>query len=196
MGSLLHFAWEWSDRNPVVAVIAATNESTWEHLKMAFWPALLISPIQRWRYGALPGWLVGTAIRVLMPPVLIVALFYGYTSVLGTNHLVLDIGTKLLVQEHFFLYQQVDVIEIANRAMDAFADKGFHGTTIEAPPLDPSGLEPAAATRDRPRSSWANRPRPCSARSQRPCSASRRSVISTAMPPIERVPSMSTIGNL
>lgn len=92
-GSLLHFAWSWSGRSPFVAIFAATNESTWEHLKMAFWPALLISPIQRWLYGALPGWLVGTAIRVLMPPVLIVALFYGYTSVLGTNHLVLDIGT-------------------------------------------------------------------------------------------------------
>ena len=92
-GSLLHFAWSWSGRSSFVAIFAATNESTWEHLKMAFWPALLISPIQRRLYGALPGWLVGTAIRVLVPPVLIVALFYGYTSVLGTNHIVLDIGT-------------------------------------------------------------------------------------------------------
>lgn len=32
LGSLLHFAWSWSGRSPIVAVFAATNESTWEHL--------------------------------------------------------------------------------------------------------------------------------------------------------------------
>ena len=38
-GSLLHFTWEWSGHSTVVAVFAATNESTWEHLKLAFWRA-------------------------------------------------------------------------------------------------------------------------------------------------------------
>jgi hypothetical protein len=93
IGSLLHFAWEWSGRSSFVAIFAAMNESTWEHLKLAFWPSLLISPIQWWRYGRPPGWLVATAVRTLLPPAVIVVLFYGYTSVLGTNLLVLDIGT-------------------------------------------------------------------------------------------------------
>ncbi|HEX6134437.1 MAG TPA: DUF6512 family protein [Longimicrobiales bacterium] len=92
-GSLLHFAWEWSGRDPVVAVFAATNESTWEHLKMAFWPALLLSPLQRLRYGRMPGLLPATAIRSLLPPVLIVALFHGYTWILGSHHLAADIAT-------------------------------------------------------------------------------------------------------
>jgi hypothetical protein len=92
LGSMLHFAWEWSDRNQWVAVFAATNESTWEHLKLAFWPALLLAPVQ-WRlYGAPQGWMLATALRTLIPPVLIVALFYGYLSMLGSNYLVLDIG--------------------------------------------------------------------------------------------------------
>jgi hypothetical protein len=93
MGSLLHFVWEWSGRSPFVAVIAATNESTWEHLKMAFWPALALTPIQRALYGPLPGWPVATMLRVLVPPVLITLLFYGYTALLGRNYLSLDIGT-------------------------------------------------------------------------------------------------------
>lgn len=45
-GSLLHFAWEWSGRSTVVAVFAATNQNTWEHLKLAFWPALVLTPLQ------------------------------------------------------------------------------------------------------------------------------------------------------
>ncbi|HEX6250024.1 MAG TPA: DUF6512 family protein [Gemmatimonadaceae bacterium] len=93
LGVLLHFAWEWSNESPVVAVFAATSESTWEHLKLAFWPALWLAPIQRWLYGRPPGWLMATAIRTLVPPAVIIGLFYGYTSILDTNYLALDIGT-------------------------------------------------------------------------------------------------------
>lgn len=93
LGSLLHFAWSWSGRSPIVAVFAATNESTWEHLKLAFWPALVLAPFQ-WRiYGHPPGWLPATAIRSLLPSVLIVALFYGYSAVVGGHYLGADIAT-------------------------------------------------------------------------------------------------------
>jgi hypothetical protein len=90
-GSLLHFVWEWSGRSPVVAVFAATNESTWEHLKLAFWPALALLPIQRRIYGAFPGWLHATAIRCLLPSFVIVVLFYGYVALLGSHHLAVDL---------------------------------------------------------------------------------------------------------
>lgn len=91
-GSLLHFVWDWSGRNAFVAIFAATNESTWEHLKLAFWPALLITPFQRAIYGAYPGWLLATAIRCLLPSFLIVILFYGYTALLGGHHLSADLA--------------------------------------------------------------------------------------------------------
>lgn len=90
-GSLLHFAWDWSDRSPVVAVFAATNESTWEHLKLAFWPALALASIQRTIYGSLPGWLPATAIRCVLPSLVIVTLFYGYTALAGGHHLGADL---------------------------------------------------------------------------------------------------------
>ena len=92
-GSLLHFAWEWSGRSTVVAVFAATNESTWEHLKLAFWPALALTPLQQTFYGSLPGWLPATAIRCLLPSLVIVVLFYGYTALLGGHiQMVSDAG--------------------------------------------------------------------------------------------------------
>jgi hypothetical protein len=90
-GSLLHFAWEWSGRSLVVAVFAATNESTWEHLKLAFWPALALTPIQRTIYGSFPGWLPATAIRCLLPSFVIVGLFYGYTALLANHYLAADL---------------------------------------------------------------------------------------------------------
>lgn len=91
-GSVLHFVWEWSGGSDVVAVVAATNESTWEHLKLAFWPALVLTPFQRMIYGPLPGWLPATAIRCILPSLVIVALFYGYTALLGRHHLAVDLS--------------------------------------------------------------------------------------------------------
>ncbi len=95
-GSILHFAWEWTGRRPLVAVLAATNESTWEHMKLAFWPALFLAPIQYRFYGRPPGWLLATTFRCLLSPVLIVVVFYSYTAVLGTNYLILDITTFIV----------------------------------------------------------------------------------------------------
>lgn len=91
IGSSLHFTWELSGRNTIAAVFSSVNESTWEHLKMAFWPALALAPIHRLIYGDMPGFLFGTAIRCLLSPLIILALFYGYVAILGTNYLVLDI---------------------------------------------------------------------------------------------------------
>jgi len=91
-GSLLHFAWAWSGRSVVVAVFAATNESTWEHLKLAFWPALALTPLQRKLYGPLPGWIPATAIRCILPSFVIVALFYGYMALAGSHHLAADVA--------------------------------------------------------------------------------------------------------
>lgn len=51
-GTLLHFAFGWSGRSPVVGVVAPVNESVWEHLKMAFWPAAAYTAVQ---LVAMPG---------------------------------------------------------------------------------------------------------------------------------------------
>ena len=41
LGVLLHFTYEWSGDNAVVGLFSAVNESTWEHLKLLFFPFLL-----------------------------------------------------------------------------------------------------------------------------------------------------------
>ena len=39
-GTLLHFVYEWTGGNRVIAVFSAVNESTWEHMKLLFIPFL------------------------------------------------------------------------------------------------------------------------------------------------------------
>ena len=40
LGVLLHFTHPWIKKGFLTHVISAINESTWEHLKLAFWPML------------------------------------------------------------------------------------------------------------------------------------------------------------
>nr|WP_236945659.1 DUF6512 family protein [Enterocloster clostridioformis] len=41
LGTLLHFTYRWSGRNPLIGLIAPVNESVWEHMKLLFFPMLL-----------------------------------------------------------------------------------------------------------------------------------------------------------
>ena len=45
LGTLLHFTYEWSGENLFIAAFSAVNESTWEHLKLLFYPMLLTTII-------------------------------------------------------------------------------------------------------------------------------------------------------
>lgn len=38
LGTLLHFAYDWSNHYFIFSIIGAVNESTWEHLKMGIFP--------------------------------------------------------------------------------------------------------------------------------------------------------------
>ena len=45
LGTLLHFTYDWSGENKIVAIFSAVNESTWEHLKLTFYPMTLMALI-------------------------------------------------------------------------------------------------------------------------------------------------------
>ena len=66
VGTLLHFVYEWSGENVLVAAFSAVNESTWEHMKLLFFAILLV--------GFLIGQVAFTPI-IFMPFVMIL---FGY----------------------------------------------------------------------------------------------------------------------
>jgi hypothetical protein len=96
-GSLLHFAFEFFGEWPPVALIAAVNESVWEHLKLAFWPALLYAFIERPLFGkrAKNFWVAKT-VGIFVMPAVIVSGFYGYTALAGGHILWADISLFML----------------------------------------------------------------------------------------------------
>ncbi len=43
LGTLGHFVFKWSGKNPIVGLFFSVNESPWEHLKLLFFPFLAFS---------------------------------------------------------------------------------------------------------------------------------------------------------
>lgn len=97
LGTLLHFTYEWSGENLIVALFSAVNESTWEHLKLAFYPMLLMGIIGYFIIGKRSRnyWMAQT-VGTLVAIIFITTFFYTYTGIIGTNFAVLDIGSFIV----------------------------------------------------------------------------------------------------
>ena len=85
LGSFLHFTFELSGYNKIVAVFSAVNESVWEHLKLGFWPALLFAMIEYKRLKKTNNFLFAKTVGIYLIPITITVLFYSYTAILGEN---------------------------------------------------------------------------------------------------------------
>lgn len=93
-GTLAHFIYEWTGNNFITGLFTPVNESTWEHMKLLFFPMLLYSffmiPKFKKRYRCIAssmycGILLGTS--------LIPVIFYTYSGILGFNFFILDLFT-------------------------------------------------------------------------------------------------------
>lgn len=82
LGSILHFTYVWSGRNKLMAVFAAVNESTWEHIKLALSGIFLCTLVDVWWLGDNPNYWFAKSMSFLVPVIIIPVLFYGYRAIL------------------------------------------------------------------------------------------------------------------
>ena len=83
-GALLHFAFETLGRNPILAAVASVNESTWEHMKLLFFPSLFAAVAGYFIFGRRYAdyWrakLAGIVLGLLLIP----ALYYSCVGIFG-----------------------------------------------------------------------------------------------------------------
>jgi hypothetical protein len=94
LGSALHFTFALSGNQPIVGAFSAVNESVWEHLKLAFWPALLLTiieyPLLR---KAANNFFTAKAIGVYLMVAIIPLVFYSYTALSGESIFAIDISS-------------------------------------------------------------------------------------------------------
>ena len=97
LGVFLHFAYELSGGNPIVGLFTLVNESIWEHLKLIFFPMLVLTlwdmfTNQRNNLCFLPARTLGT----LAGMAFIIIAYYTLTGILGFQTAWLNILIYLL----------------------------------------------------------------------------------------------------
>ncbi len=97
LGSLFHFIYKYAGKKKWMAIISPVNESIWEHLKIAFYPALLFTLFQMLvlkdlRANFLTAELIGIYSMLLF---ILIAEFI-YPSILKKNVLAIDLSVFFL----------------------------------------------------------------------------------------------------
>lgn len=106
-GTLLHFLYDFSHHNKYVALVAAVNESTWEHIKLALTPTLLWSLYDGFIYGTSDNYFIAKALSLLSIIIVMPTIFYTYTKFTKKNILAIDILSfyvVIIVAQSIFYY--------------------------------------------------------------------------------------------
>ena len=121
-GTLLHFLYDWLGGAVWVAPFSGINESTWEHMKLLFWPMLLFAAVQRVYFRDREDfWCIklrGTLLGLVLIPVLCVklrgtlpglalipVLFYTYNGAIGKSPDWLNIAIFFVSAAVAYLYE-------------------------------------------------------------------------------------------
>ncbi len=84
-GTLLHFLYDWLGKAKWIAPLSGVNESTWEHMKLLFWPMLAFAIVQSFFFREKEDFWCIKLRGILLGLVLIPVLFYTYNGVVGRS---------------------------------------------------------------------------------------------------------------
>lgn len=84
-GTLLHFLYDWTNGSVLAAPFSAVNESTWEHMKLLYFPLLIFALVQSRFFGEYENFWCIKLVGILSGLVLIPVLFYTYNGAIGKS---------------------------------------------------------------------------------------------------------------
>ncbi len=84
-GTLLHFLYEWTNESIWAAPFSGVNESTWEHMKLLFFPMFIFAIIQSFFFKDDKRFWCIKLRGILFGLILIPLIFYTYNGVIGKS---------------------------------------------------------------------------------------------------------------
>lgn len=97
IGTLLHFTYELSNHNKIVALFSVVNESIWEHIKMSISAVFICSIFDGLFLGSNPNYFIAKFISLLIILILMPSIFYAYTKITKRAYLFIDIISFFIV---------------------------------------------------------------------------------------------------
>lgn len=105
LGVIFHFVYDWSGKNFLVGLFFPKNESTWEHLKLIFFPIVLVSTFEYFFLNVKTQNYIGVKfLSVLIGMLVTVTVFYTYQGVLGYTIDVINIAIYFLAMSCAYLF--------------------------------------------------------------------------------------------
>ena len=105
LGTLLHFLYEWSGNAVWVAPFSGVNESTWEHMKLLFWPMLIYAIVQSFFYKEEENFFCIKLRGISLGLILIPILFYTYNGVIGRSPDFINIAIFFISAAVSYIYE-------------------------------------------------------------------------------------------
>ena len=84
-GTILHFLYEWLDEAFWIAPFSGVNESTWEHMKLLFWPMFIFAVVQSFFFRDREDFWCVKMRGILWGLTVIPIIFYTYNGVIGKS---------------------------------------------------------------------------------------------------------------
>ncbi len=105
LGSLLHFLYNWTNSG-LAALFSSVNESTWEHMKLLFFPTFLFAAVQSFFVGKTSPafWCIklkGTLLGLALIPIL----FYTINGAFGKTPDWINIAIFFIAAGAAFIYE-------------------------------------------------------------------------------------------
>ena len=92
LGTILHFTYNLSGENNFIGSFSAVNESVWEHLKLAFFPMLILGIIEYFFVKNISNnYIEAKTIGIFLAISFIVVAFFTYSGIIGTSIIFIDI---------------------------------------------------------------------------------------------------------
>ena len=109
-GTLLHFLYEWLGDAWWIAPISGVNESTWEHMKLLFWPMLIFAIVESFFFRERENFFCIKLRGILLGISLIPLIFYTYNGVIGKSPDWINIAIFFIAGAIAYAYETVQFI--------------------------------------------------------------------------------------
>ena len=116
LGSLLHFAYDYSNKNKIVGLFAPVNESIFEHSKILLTPLLLFWFVLFFFIKEEVNcdiYFFTTLVSIIVSIITMISFYYTYTGIIGYDKgfinildLLISFVTGQLVANHIYTYNE------------------------------------------------------------------------------------------
>ena len=105
LGTLLHYLYDWLKESVWVAPFSGVNESTWEHMKLLFWPMLGFAVLESFFFRDREDFWCFKLRGILLGLTLIPILFYTYNGVIGKSPDLINIAIFFVAAATSYIYE-------------------------------------------------------------------------------------------